>query len=142
MAAERAMTPTTSIRRRPWWSEKAGQGTDTVSTHLAAYTLGANVENLVLSGDAAHTGNGNSLNNTITGGGGRDSLHGLVGNDLISGAGGNDILHGDLGTDKLKGGNGLDQLFGDGGDDTLVATPATTSSTAAPARTGLPGRRQ
>jgi Ca2+-binding RTX toxin-like protein len=100
--------------------EKAGQGTDTVCAHLAAYTLGANVENLTFSGDAAHTGNGNSLNNTITGGGGRDLLHGLVGNDSISGAGGNDILHGDLGTDKLKGGNGLDELFGDGGDDTLA----------------------
>ena len=100
-------------------AEAAGHGTDTVSTNLAAYTLGANVENLVFTGSGSHGGVGNSLNNAITGGSGHDLFHGLAGNDSISGGDGNDVLHGDLGADQIRGGNGLDQLFGDDGNDTL-----------------------
>ncbi|MGJ3626782.1 hypothetical protein AB5I41_07750 [Sphingomonas sp. MMS24-JH45] len=36
--------------------EQANEGTDTVRTSLAAYTLGANVENLTYTGTAAFTG--------------------------------------------------------------------------------------
>jgi hypothetical protein len=100
-------------------SEAARHGTDTVSTNLAAYTLGANIENLVFTGNISHGGVGNDLNNAITGGTGHDLLHGLAGNDSISGRDGNDVLHGDAGNDQVHGGNGLDQLFGEDGNDNL-----------------------
>jgi Ca2+-binding RTX toxin-like protein len=47
-------------------TELAAQGTDTVRTGLG-YTLGANVEALVLTGAAAVDGTGNTLANTLTG---------------------------------------------------------------------------
>ncbi|NEK20789.1 hypothetical protein GR257_39480, partial [Rhizobium leguminosarum] len=55
-------------------TENAGEGNDTVKTALAAYTLGANVENLVYTGTAAFAGTGNELANAITGGAGADTL--------------------------------------------------------------------
>ena len=47
-------------------SEAAGAGTDTVRSSVS-HTLGANVENLVLTGVAAINGTGNALNNSLTG---------------------------------------------------------------------------
>ncbi|WP_413711654.1 DUF4214 domain-containing protein [Rhizobium sp. Rhizsp82] len=61
--------------------EYSGEGVDTVQTNLAAYTLSANVENLVNTGSAAFTGNGNALNNTMTGGSGVDTFSGGAGDD-------------------------------------------------------------
>ena len=46
------------------------------------YTLGSNVETLMLTG-AALNGTGNELNNTITGNGGDGTLVGLGGNDIL-----------------------------------------------------------
>ncbi len=56
--------------------EAASGGTDTVKTALAAYTLGAEVENLIYTGTAAFAGTGNAANNAITGGKGNDTLNG------------------------------------------------------------------
>ena len=71
-------------------TELAGEGTDTVQTTLANYTLGNNVENLTFTNNIAHTGNGNSLNNVLTGGGGADNLNGGTGADRMVGRLGND----------------------------------------------------
>ncbi|WP_244956111.1 M10 family metallopeptidase C-terminal domain-containing protein, partial [Rhizobium changzhiense] len=71
-------------------AENAVAGTDTVRTALAAYTLGANVENLTYIGTAAFVGTGNSLANTITGGVGNDTLDGAAGADILIGGAGND----------------------------------------------------
>ncbi|MBY2998936.1 M10 family metallopeptidase, partial [Rhizobium leguminosarum] len=71
-------------------AENAAAGTDTVRTTLAAYTLGANVENLTYFGTAAFVGTGNSLANTITGGVGNDTLNGGAGADSLIGGAGND----------------------------------------------------
>jgi Ca2+-binding RTX toxin-like protein len=54
------------------------------------YTLGANVENLILTGNANLTGTGNSVSNRITGNDGDNVLDGGVGADTLIGGLGND----------------------------------------------------
>ncbi|MCQ1839428.1 beta strand repeat-containing protein, partial [Neorhizobium galegae] len=87
--------------------ENADEGIDTVQTNLAAYTLGANVENLTSTGAAAFTGTGNTLDNIIKGGAAADRLTGAAGNDT------------------LDGGTGSDTLIGGAGDDTYIVDIAT-----------------
>ena len=70
-------------------TELASQGTDSVSAS-ASYTLGLNIENLVLTGTAAINGTGNALDNTITGNSGNNTLDGGTGNDVMTGGAGND----------------------------------------------------
>src|SRR5262249_52898699 len=87
--------------------ELGGQGIDLVKS-TASFTLGANVENLVLLGSAALTARGNALANSITGNAGSNHLFGLAGNDILRGGAGNDILDGGLGRDEMRGGTGND----------------------------------
>lgn len=78
--------------------ENANEGTDTVRSSVTA-TLGANVENLTLTGSSAINGTGNELDNV------------LVGNSAVNtltGAAGNDFLDGGAGADKMSGGTGND----------------------------------
>ncbi|NKN16851.1 calcium-binding protein, partial [Rhizobium laguerreae] len=70
--------------------ENTNEGTDTVQTALASYTIGNNVENLTYTGSANFTGTGNALANTITGGAGNDVLDGGAGADTLIGGAGND----------------------------------------------------
>ena len=65
--------------------ELVGEGIDTVETALSAWTLGANVENLIHTGAIGFTGTGNALANVITGGSGADLLRGGGGNDTLTG---------------------------------------------------------
>ena len=65
--------------------ELTGQGTDTVQTNRASFTLGANLENLRYTGTLAFNGSGNAEGNALTGGIGADTLSGLDGNDTLSG---------------------------------------------------------
>ncbi|MFM9843371.1 MAG: beta strand repeat-containing protein [Dongiaceae bacterium] len=99
-------------------SELANQGTDEVFSLMAAYSLGANLENLTLIGTAVN-GTGNGLANVITGNGLANKLSGLAGNDALNGEAGNDTLDGGGGNDALDGGTGIDSLFGGNGNDTL-----------------------
>jgi Ca2+-binding RTX toxin-like protein len=69
--------------------ENAGGGTDTVSS-LVNWTLGAEVERLVLTGTASLQGIGNDLNNTITGNAAANVLNGGIGADTMQGGLGND----------------------------------------------------
>ena len=71
--------------------EKAGEGIDTVESWASAYTLSANVENLVLRG-TKQTGTGNELANRITGGTGADLIDGKNGNDWLTGGTGADTF--------------------------------------------------
>jgi Ca2+-binding RTX toxin-like protein len=71
---------------------------DTVQSAVT-YTLGANVENLVLTGTAALDGTGNSLANTITGNSGANVLDGGNGSDWLDGGTGADTLIGGMGND-------------------------------------------
>lgn len=91
-------------------TESSGAGTDTVQTSLTAYTLSANVENLIYTGSSAFKGTGNTLANSITGGNGADTLTGNAGNDALFGGGGNDLLRGGAGADSLTGGAGADKF--------------------------------
>ena len=104
--------------------EGANQGNaDTVQSTIS-YILGANLETLVLLGDANLNGTGNNLNNDIIGSRGSNSLVGGAGNDTITGeigaVGGDDTLIGGAGDDGLNGGVGNDVMQGGTGNDRYV----------------------
>ena len=87
-------------------TENANEGIDTVESGIS-YTLGANLENLILTGTAAINGTGNTLDNLLKGNSGANTLTGDAGNDILDGGAGNDTLNGGTGNDRY--------LFGRGG---------------------------
>jgi Ca2+-binding RTX toxin-like protein len=64
-------------------------GTDTVQSSIS-FTLGTEVENLILTGSAAINGTGNTLDNGINGNGAANVLNGGGGADTMKGGGGDD----------------------------------------------------
>jgi Ca2+-binding RTX toxin-like protein len=112
--------------------EQPGGGTDTVTTTLESYSLGAELETLNFLDAAAHFGFGHAGDSTLNGGGGDDYLAALGGDDSITGGLGDDWLLGDdeygfldvipagpAGNDTLRGGGGNDAVEGHAGDDRL-----------------------
>jgi Ca2+-binding RTX toxin-like protein len=100
-------------------TELANEGIDTLRS-AATLTLGTNIENLTLTGSAALSGTGNTLNNALTGNTGANTLTGLAGNDTLDGGLGNDTLVGGAGADTY--------LFGAGwGIDTIQDSDATVN---------------
>ena len=93
-------------------TENLNEGTDTVQANLT-YTLGANVENLLLTGTAALNGTGNTLNNVLTGNVAANTLNGGTGADTLIGSQGDDTYVvdnvGDVVTENLNEGTDLVQ---------------------------------
>src|SRR5262249_55181219 len=108
-----------------------GDGVDTVKSSVS-FVLGADVENLTLTGAAAIDGTGNLADNIIIGNGAENRLTtGGGGNDSVSAGAGNDVIvvNGDnaLAIDKIDGGTGIDRLLLNGdyaAGLTLAALPA------------------
>jgi trimeric autotransporter adhesin len=102
-------------------TENASAGADTVRSSIA-WTLGSNLENVVLTGTANINGIGNTLAN---------ELYGNSGNNVLTGNGGSDTLNGGAGTDTLVGGAGNDTYqFGRGyGADLVQENDGTSGNT-------------
>jgi Ca2+-binding RTX toxin-like protein len=83
--------------------EKADEGTDTVQASIS-YVLGANVENLILTGAAAINGTGNELDNILTGNSAANVLSGGDGDDIyvIASAADTVVENADEGTDTVR----------------------------------------
>jgi trimeric autotransporter adhesin len=93
--------------------ELAGGGTDTVHSSLD-YTLGNNVENLALKGDAIK-GTGNALKNTLNGNAEDNILNGGAGDDTFDGGAGSDLMIGGAGNDTYYvDSQGFGQVSGSG----------------------------
>lgn len=104
--------------------ENASGGIDRIVTTFN-YTLGVNIENLLLRGNAT-IGVGNSDNNTITGNESTKNyvMNGREGNDRLEGNSGNDVLDGGPGADTLVGGDGRDSYLIDNVGDVIVEAMA------------------
>ena len=72
-------------------TEGLNAGTDQVRSSVG-YTLGANLENLTLTGAAAISGVGNTLANRLTGNAANNVLNGGIGADTLTGLGGADAF--------------------------------------------------
>ena len=85
-------------------TEALNEGTDLIQSSIT-YTLGANVENLWLTGTAAINGTGNALNNVLTGNSAANTLAGGAGNDTyVIGIGDLVVEAADAGTDTVQSG--------------------------------------
>ncbi|WLG53492.1 glycosyl hydrolase family 28-related protein [Pseudomonas sp. FP1742] len=82
---------------------------DTVQASVS-WTLGANLENLVLTGVSSINGTGNEQHNFITGNAG------------------NNVLDGAAGADSMSGGDGSDTYYVDNADDAVIETNSDAAS--------------
>jgi Ca2+-binding RTX toxin-like protein len=111
-------------------AENAGEGTDVVNSTIS-YTLGADVENLTLTGAAITSGTGNELNNALTGNSAANTLSGGAGNDTLNGGAGADTLNGGLGNDSYTVDNVGDVIVESADEGTDIVNSSVTHSLAA-----------
>ena len=104
--------------------EGAGAGIDKVFSSTTNYTLGANIENMLLVtqffAPSGVNGTGNGLANTMEGNLLGNQLNGMGGNDVIFGYGGNDTIDGGTGNDSMFGGTGNDVFVVDSTSDSVT----------------------
>jgi len=86
-----------------------GSEVDTVLSSVN-WSLGANLENLTLTGAGLINGIGNALNNVLIGNSANNVLEGGAGNDILNGVGGNDTLVGGTGNDTYVVDDALDAV--------------------------------
>ncbi|KQN00021.1 hypothetical protein ASE78_17795 [Sphingomonas sp. Leaf25] len=116
--------------------ENAGFGGDTVLASIS-YTLGSNLERLVLTGTSAINATGNDADNYLLGNAGRNILSGGAGGDIIATVAGNAAIKVGGGSDQVIGGSGFDtvmlggaqsdyRLLSSGGRNFLVSSSGAT----------------
>ncbi|WP_161140691.1 beta strand repeat-containing protein [Propylenella binzhouense] len=108
--------------------EDTDGGTDLVLSSVS-YSLGANLENLTLTGSDEIDGDGNSLANMITGNDAANILTGGPDNDTLIGSGGDDTLDGGAGADLMEGGSGDDRYVVDDPGDVVSEEPGAGNDT-------------
>ena len=81
-------------------TEATNAGIDTVQASIS-FTLGANLENLTLTGTANINGTGNEANNLLIGNTGVNTLDGAAGNDILFSGAGQDRMIGGAGADRF-----------------------------------------
>jgi Ca2+-binding RTX toxin-like protein len=91
----------------------AAGGIDLVKSSVS-FALGANIENLTLTGAGKADGTGNNLNNILIGNDGDNRLDGGAGNDTMTGGKGNDTyvvnVAGDIVNETIAAGGGIDTV--------------------------------
>jgi Ca2+-binding RTX toxin-like protein len=102
-------------------TEYADEGIDTVNAAIS-YTLGAEVENLVLIGVGGLNGTGNDRDNAIIGNDYDNVLSAGDGVDTMKGLGGADIIDGGTDADTMFGGDGYDIFIVDDFGDVVTET--------------------
>jgi Ca2+-binding RTX toxin-like protein len=98
-------------------NENPGEGTDLVRSSVN-FTLGANIENLELTGTEGAGGIGNAQSNSLTGNDGANFLNGDAGNDTMIGGKGDDTYYVDSAGDVVT--ESVTNTLG-GGSDAVVS---------------------
>ncbi len=101
-------------------AEFANEGIDVVYATID-YTIGLNIEQMIMvDGSACVNAGGSSGNDTIIGNSANNVIYGYAGDDTLSGGAGNDSIVGAEGNDNIDGGTGNDTMIGGIGDDRYV----------------------
>jgi Ca2+-binding RTX toxin-like protein len=103
-------------------ANQATSGIDTVRSSID-YTLGANLEHLILTGLTHLKAVGNALANRLTGNAGNNWLDGAEGLDTLQGGDGDDTLIGGSGINELRGESGSDTYQINSTEDTIIEAP-------------------
>jgi Ca2+-binding RTX toxin-like protein len=109
-------------------AEQPDFGSDTIKSTVS-FTLGENLENLVLQGAKDLKGTGNEANNELTGNKGDNVLKGMAGEDFLKGGKGNDTLFGGADQDvfDFRKGTGHDVVEDFVNGEDAIFTPFATN---------------
>ena len=119
--------------------ENSGEGSDTVNSSVT-FALGAELENLTLTGAGAINGTGNALDNVLSGNSGANLLAGGLGNDTyVVGAGDSVVEQADAGLDTVL--SGLTWTLADNVENLTLTGVAGISGTGNASNNAITGTR-